>query len=93
MRHSCPFQGAAPIFPYVNQGQLQMVTQSQAQSMLANVLASIVIDPAKYGFHTFSCSSASLDFSLDIPVQFIQANGTWKFEAVWQYRTHSYYPT
>ena len=50
------------------------------------------MDAKAYGFHTFRRSGASLVFSLNVPVQYIKAHGTWASDAVWAYLDQSLYP-
>lgn len=70
-----------------------MVTiQTQAQAVQSNTLTGMGLDRNKYMFDAFQRSGASLAISLNMPVQFIKAHGTWTSYSVWQYLEQTQYP-
>ena len=88
-----PVSYHCPMFSHMVQGKLVVISQSQARRVLSELLASMGLNPKCYGFHTFRRSGASLAFSLNVPVQYIKAHGTWASDAVWAYLDNSLYPT
>ena len=93
MHHLYPVPNTAPMFSYMSHGKVIIITQTQARKVLSMALTSIGLNPSNYGFHTFRRSGASLAFSLNIPIQYIKAQGTWQSDAVWQYLDEKSYPT
>ena len=59
-------------------------TQSSTRKFLKTVLASLGIHSSAT-FHTFRHSGATLAFQLGVPIQHIQAHGTWQSDAIWSY--------
>ena len=86
-----PVPDHCPMFSYMIRGKLVIISQSQARRVLKLTLEFLGLDASKYGFHTFRRSGASLEFSLNIPVEHIKAHGTWTSDAVWAYLTTSQY--
>ena len=63
----------------------KIITQRLVRQALAKVLQAMGLEPAAYGFHVFRRSGATLAFNLNVPLQDIQAHGTWASQAVWAY--------
>lgn len=61
------------------------ITQSMARQALSQVLRALNLNPTSYSFHTFRHSGATLAFQLGVPMDHIQAHGTWRSQAVWSY--------
>ena len=93
LTHAYPVPRRAPMFSFMRQGRLIVLSQSQVRSTLSKLLSSLGLNPKQYGFHTFRRSGASLAFSLNIPVEHIKAHGTWSSDAVWSYLDPLQYPT
>ena len=75
-----PVPNTAPMFSYMVQGTLMVVSQAQARVVLATALTAIGLNAKNYGFHTFRRSGASLAFSLNVQIQCFKAHGTWEFQ-------------
>ena len=80
------------MFSYILNNQLVVITH-KARKVLSSALSAMGLDPLDYGFHTFRRSGASLAFSLNVPVQFIKAQGTWQSDAVYRYIDNASYST
>ena len=74
-----------PMFHYFNKGQKVIIGEKHVRGALKAVLMRLNINPSQHGFHTFRRSGASLAFHLGVPLQDIQAHGTWLSDAVWSY--------
>jgi len=77
---------ALPNHPFFTTTQcpLSTPTQSTTRAFLKNVLAAIGFHSSAT-FHTFRHSGATLAFQLGVPIQHIQAHGTWQSDAIWTY--------
>ena len=81
-----------PFFSYMDKGKLVIISRLQSQWVLSQTLEFLGLDNRKYVFHTFRRNGASLVISLNIPIEHIEAHGTWKSDAVWSYLSTSHYP-
>ena len=91
-----PVPNTAPMFSHMVSDRLVVITHEKACKVLSTALSAMGLDPLDYGFDgpdTFRCSGASLAFSLNIPVQFIKAQGTWQSDAIYRYIDQASYPT
>ena len=70
--------------PFFTIGQTT-ITQPMARKALAQVLVALRLNPSQFPFHTFRHSGATLAFQLGVPLEHIQAHGTWSSDAVWAY--------
>ena len=93
IQQAYPVPSQSPMFSYLHNNKLVVISQSQARQVLFKSLSALGLDAKTYGFHTFRRSGASLAFSLNVPVQYIKAHGTWASDAVWAYLHESLYPT
>ena len=73
-----------PFFSFTQQ-PLTVCTQNLARRALALTISSMALNPRQYTFHTFRHSGATLAFQLGVPLEHIQAHGTWKSDAIWSY--------
>ena len=88
-----PVHSQAPMFSYMDKGNLKTLTQLQVRAILSQTLTSMGLNAKDFGFHTFRRSGASLAFSRNVPVQYINAHGIWSSDAVYSYLYPQQYPT
>ncbi len=62
-----------------------VITQAMARKALAQVIVAMGLNPSHFPFHTFRHSGATLAFQIGVPLEHIQAHGTWSSDAVWAY--------
>ena len=99
IQQAYPVPDHTPMFSYIQNDKLILISQSQARLVLFNSLTALALNAKEYRFHTFRRSGASLAFNISVPVQYIKAPGTWASDAVWDYLheisishgTHHYY--
>ena len=82
--HAYPSHPNNPFFSF-SSNPLSILTQSTARRSLALTISSLSLNPRQYTFHTFRHSGATLAFQLGVPLEHIQAHGTWKSDAIWAY--------
>ena len=80
-----PQPKSAPLFSLPSHHGHFVITQSHGRAALSQVLGHLGLSQSAYTFHAFRRSGASLAFSLGVPMQYIQAHGTWASQAVWAY--------
>ena len=80
-----PIPKNQPFFSVSSNQSITSITQKQARSTLSSILTHIGLNSSHYSFHTFRHSGATLAFQLGVPLQDIQAHGTWASQAVWHY--------
>ena len=80
-----PTPNNQPFFSVPSNQTLTSITQKQARTTLSTILTHIGLNSTQYSFHTFRHSGATLAFQLGVPLQDIQAHGTWASQAVWHY--------
>ena len=68
--------------PFFTMSEL-VVTQAMARRALAQVITAMGLCPSQFPFHTFRHSGATLAFQIGVPLEHIQAHGTWSSDAVW----------
>ena len=92
IQQAYPVPDRAPMFSYMKNGKLVLISQLQARHVLAGALTALGLNAKEYGFHTFRRSGTSLAFNLSVPVQYIKAHGAWASDAVWAYLHESQLP-
>ena len=73
-----------PLFQIYSQGSLIVLTDSMARKHLKKISNILDIQPA-LTFHAFRRSASAWAFQHGVPLEHIQAHGTWKSDAVWSY--------
>ena len=78
-----PLSDDHPLFGFYKQGQWLTLTDSMARKHLKRVCT--LLGPTKhYTFHDFHRGGATWVFRHGVPIQDIQAQGTWSSQCVWR---------
>ena len=72
----------------VHPTMVTLLLQSQGRDALSQMLRHLGLSQSAYTFHAFRRSGASLAFTLGVPMQYIQAHGTWASQAFLQFFKH-----
>ena len=73
-----------PFFQIYNRGSLVVLTDSMARKHLKKISNILDIQPP-LTFHVFRRSASAWAFQHGVPLEHIQAHGTWKSDAAWSY--------
>ena len=79
---STPAPKSAPLFLLPRPSGLSVLTSPMLSSSLSNLLSSLGLNPAHYGFHSFRRSGVSWAADHNVPLQNLKAHGGWSSSAI-----------
>ena len=82
--HIHPLTDDHPLFIFYKQGRPVTLTDSMARKHLKHISCLLGL-PKHYTFHDFRRGGATWAFRHGVPLQDIQAQGTWSSQCVWRY--------
>ena len=86
---STPAPKSAPLFLLPRASGLSVLTSPMISSSLSNLLSSLGLNPAHYGFHSFRRSGVSWAADHNVPLQNLKAHGGWSSSAINCYLKHT----